>query len=223
MEAQEVDLWDNVGQGWIGGTLWRQPDPQLVLRAEEQWRGWMEGVSALSEDRGLALELPFTYGHWPWGDFAIEASKTLHEEIYTVTRISDGGTRWERVWVEGMMLLSTLALPCRAASHVGKPAIYLDLIATAPWNLPGVLTPPRYKFTGLILMRQAIDASREIGLKGRLGLHALDDAAAWYRKLGMVSLGRDPAKENLEYFELEEAAAEALYPSEGEDDEKDHA
>lgn len=223
IESEEVALWDNARKGVETATLWKQPEPELVLRGEEQWRGWMEGVAAINASRGLGLRLPFTYAHWPWGYIAVRASKSLREEVYAVTRTTNAGTPHQRVWVEGMMHLSTYEHACRAESHKGKPGIYLDLIATAPWNLPGVLTPPRFKFVGAILMRQAIDVSRDLGFKGRIGLHALDDAAAFYSKVGMVSLGRDPKKENLGYFELEESAAEAFYPTEGSDDEENPA
>ncbi|TWD77948.1 hypothetical protein FB547_1083 [Variovorax beijingensis] len=223
-ESEDIELWDNARKVWEPGTLWRQPDTQLVLRAEEQWRGWMEGVAAINVDRELGVTLPFTYAHWPWGFIAVQASRSLREEVYAVTRTINPGTDGQRVWVEGLMHLSTYEHACRAESHKGKPGIYLDLIATAPWNLPGVLTPPRYQLVGKILMRQAVDISRDLGFKGRVGLHALDDAALWYeKKIGMVSLGRDPKKENLEYFELEEAAAEAFYPLEGDDDEENPA
>lgn len=217
-ESQDIELWDRARKVWEPGALLRQPDPILVLRAEEQWRGWMEGVSALNADRGLGMTLPFTYAHWRWGAIATGAIRAMREEVYAVTRTTHAGTPWERVWVEGLMHLNTYELKCRANSHAGKGAIYLDLIASAPWNLPDVLTPPRYKYVGMILMHQAIDVSRDLGFKGRLALHALDGAASWYTEIGMVSLGRDPKKENLEYFELEEAAAEAFYPSEGEEE-----
>lgn len=222
-EREDVPLWDNVRKGVEPATLWKQPDPELVSRAEEQWRGWMEGVAAINASRGLGMKLPFTYAHWPWGQLAVKAGTSLREEVYAVTRTTDAGTQCERVWVEGMMHLSTYAHACLAASHTGKPGIYLDLIATAPWNLPGVLTPPRFKFVGAILMRQAIDVSRDLDFKGRIGLHSLGGAANFYKKVGMVSLGRDPKKQDLEYFELEEAAAEAFYPSKGSDDEENPA
>jgi hypothetical protein len=222
-ESEDVALWDNARKGIDPAKLWKQPDPELILRGEEQWRGWMEGVAAINASRGLGIRLPFTYAHWPWGYIAVRASKSLREEVYAVTRTTDAGMPHHRVWVEGMMHLSTYAHACLAESQKGKSGIYLDLIATAPWNLPGVLTPPRFKLVGVILLRQAIDVSRDLGFKGRIGLHALDDAAGFYTKHGMVSLGRDPKKQNLEYFELEEAAAEAFYPSEGIDDEEDPA
>jgi hypothetical protein len=222
-EREDVVLWDNARKGVEPATLWKQPDAELILRGEEQWRGWMEGVTAIDASRGLGMRLPFTYAHWSWGYIAVRASKSLREEVYAVTRTTITATLRPRVWVEGMMHLSTYAHACRAESHKGKSGIYLDLIATAPWNLPGVLTPPRFKLVGVILLRQAIDVSRDLGFKGRLGLHALDDVAGFYKKHGMVSLGRDPNKQNLEYFELEEAAAEAFYPSEGNGDEEDPA
>jgi len=222
-ESEEVPLWDNSRKGWEIGTLVKQPPQDLMLGAEEQWRGWMEGVAAINADRGLGMTLPFTYAHWPWGYISMRASKSLREEVYALTRVTDAGTPQERVWVEGMMHLSTYEHTCSAPSHKGKLGIYLDRLATAPWNLPGVLTPPRFKFVGVALMHQVIDVSRDLGFKGRVVLHSLDGAADFYKKLGMVSLGRDPKKENLERFELEEAAAEAFYPSEGSDDEENLA
>ena len=91
---------------------------------------------------------------------------------------------------------------------VGLPLVYVDYLATAPWNLPGLVASPRFTRCGAALVWTALRYSVSLGLAGRLGLHSLQGAEGFYRdKLKMTDMGIDPAYENLRYFEMTEAGA----------------
>jgi hypothetical protein len=55
----------------------------------------------------------------------------------------------------------------------------------------------------------AVQWSIDLGFKGRIGLHALPQADAFYRDVcGMTDLGQDPAYHSLRYFEFSEQQAD---------------
>jgi len=87
--------------------------------------------------------------------------------------------------------------------------VYLEFLATAPWNRPEFQQPVRLKGCGRIFTLAAIEVSRALGGKGRIGLHSLPAAEEFYeRKCGMTRLGPDAAHQNLVYFEMTETQAD---------------
>src|SRR5271156_3290416 len=90
----------------------------------------------------------------------------------------------------------------QSPSQAGKPLVYLDYLEVAPWNRPDFGPVPRLRGVGSALITAAVALSDEEGFKGRLGLHSLPQADAFYRKIGMTDLGPDPAYQNLRYFEM---------------------
>lgn len=96
-------------------------------------------------------------------------------------------------------------------SQIGMSMLYLDFVATAPWNRPTFQTPPKYKGTGTIFVTAAIHLSLELGFKGRIGLHSLPNAERFYEnKVGMTRLGPDASHEDLNYYEMSRDAAKAF-------------
>ncbi len=60
-----------------------------------------------------------------------------------------------------------------------------------------------WRVWGSTLLAVAIQLSIEEEFSGRIGLHSLPQANAWYANAcGMSSLGPDSAKQNLHYFEM---------------------
>lgn len=111
--------------------------------------------------------------------------------------------------IEGLLILSYL-VTCRLPDQIGKDLVYIEYLATAPWNRPIGGQIPRYRRVGSFLTRAAIQMSFENDLKGRLGLHSLPKAESFYRdKIGLTDLGPDPDPryQGLRYFELSEARA----------------
>ena len=81
------------------------------------------------------------------------------------------------------------------------PLVYVEAIATAPWNRSDIEQPPWLKRVGTLLLLYARQRSVELNYGGRVGLHSLPGAEGFYRQQQMVELGPDPEKENLVYFE----------------------
>ncbi len=109
---------------------------------------------------------------------------------------------------QGLMILE---LDChRSRLESGQSLVYVDYLATAPWNRSSIQNLPSYKGVGTALFTLAIKRSFDLGYKGRLGLHALPLAEAFYSKLEMVDFGNDADKQNLKYFELSSDKALAI-------------
>lgn len=110
--------------------------------------------------------------------------------------------------VEGAMIL--------AFGHFSRlgtasdPLVYVDYLATAPWNRPAIQRPERFRRLGTILLGAAIAVSQMRGQEGRCGLHSLPPAEGFYRIAGMQDLGPDPAYHDLHDFEFDVAGARAF-------------
>ena len=142
--------------------------------------------------------------HWRW-----------HEKVHQRT----GHLQWESCAVrcdgrtQGLMYLDLLRR-CRLPSQQNLHMVYIDMLATAPWNRP-ILTPqPKYRGVGGVLMAEAIFHSDDEGFGGRIGLHSLPQSEEFYRtQWKMESLGPDTSFGGLVYFELTtERATEFLSP-----------
>jgi hypothetical protein len=113
---------------------------------------------------------------------------------------------------QGMMLVDTTMKRCRLESQKGKNLVYVSFVETAPWNRKELLfDPPRYRGVGAILIRAAIELSKEAEFKGRMGLHSLPQANSFYANVcGMTDLGADQDYQGLRYFEMSPEQAEAF-------------
>jgi hypothetical protein len=101
---------------------------------------------------------------------------------------------------QGLMILEIDYHRSRVES--GKNLVYIDYLATAPWNRPSIQNPSMYRGIGTALLFFAIKRSFELEYKGRIGLHALPLAETFYKKIGLVDFGADTSKQGLSYFEL---------------------
>lgn len=112
--------------------------------------------------------------------------------------------------LQGLMLANDLK-SARVQAQFGTPIVYVELLATAPWNRAKIQKPKRFRGVGTVMMAAAIQLSLDLGFKGRIGLHSLPDAEAFYQNdCGMTPLGRDTAYGNWIYFEMTEEQAEAF-------------
>jgi GNAT superfamily N-acetyltransferase len=98
----------------------------------------------------------------------------------------------------------------RSRCDPGKPIVYVDFLATAPWNRQSLENPPRYRGVGSALLEYARIRSCELEYQGRLGLHSLSGAENFYKAFRfrddereMKNFGPDYDKQNLTYFERE--------------------
>jgi hypothetical protein len=112
---------------------------------------------------------------------------------------------------QGMMFTDTTTKRCRMSVQAGKNLVYVSFVENAPWNRKELFDPPRYRGVGSILIRAAIELSKELEFKGRIGLHSLPQANGFYANFcGMTDLGADSANQDLRYFEMTPEQAEAF-------------
>lgn len=113
---------------------------------------------------------------------------------------------------QGLMLVDATTKRCQLASQKGKNLVYVWFVENAPWNRKELFDPPRYRGVGSILIRTAIELSKQEEFKGRIGLHSLPQANGFYANVcGMTDMGIDPDnQEGLRYFEMTPEQAEAF-------------
>jgi len=102
--------------------------------------------------------------------------------------------------VQGVLALSGTPEPSRLVKI--ERVLIVRYLATAPWNRPALSGGARFRWTGTVLLGQAVLDSMAAGCLGRLGLHSLNASDDFYRKLAFCDLGPDPAERGLRYFEL---------------------
>ena len=101
--------------------------------------------------------------------------------------------------VQGVMLLETQWH--RSWSPARSPLVYVEYLASAPWNRRPIEDPPYLAGVGRTLLLLARQRSVELGYGGRVGLHSLPRTEAFYHRNNMAGYGSDPDKDGLVYFE----------------------
>ena len=129
--------------------------------------------------------------HWDWNAKHKATTSYLNYERFAL--------ECDQI-TQGLMMLELDSH--RSRLELGKSIVYVDFLATAPWNRRSIQNPPDYKGVGSVFFQFAILRSHELEYQGRVGLHALPKAVDFYTKLGMKSFGPDSEKQNLHYFEL---------------------
>lgn len=137
--------------------------------------------------------------HWDWKVKAEAWRPVLGYHSFALT--CGGG-------LQGLMWVCDFK-SARLPAQFGKPVVYVEFLASAPWNRAEIQTPPRYRGVGTVMIAAAIELSRELGYRGRIGLHSLPRAERFYREAcQMTELGYDAADEGLMYYETTEKQAE---------------
>jgi len=130
--------------------------------------------------------------HWDWS----QKADMLNLLAYRCMGIEQKGR------MQGLMMLSTLAVKGRLGSQAGKAVLYIEFLESAPWNLRDLVGTPQFLGVGVRLLEAAIDFSEEEGFGGRIGLHSLPQSDEFYRKY-MSDLGPDSSQsQGLRYFEM---------------------
>jgi hypothetical protein len=173
-----------------------------VEQAECSWRSvLMESLTELQRS-GLPESQWPEHRHWDW----LKKREAIEGLIaYRMFGIKCEGE------MQGLMLVSTAGHPCRISEQKGKEQVYVDFVASAPWNSPGLVASPRFGLVGRVLISTAVQLSVEEGFRGRIGLHSLPQAETFYAaNCGMTDIGKDMKKEGLRYFEMTPAQAAAF-------------
>jgi hypothetical protein len=169
----------------IAASIYRD---YLAHQLEEIEASWAEARDLAAEHGHAAGLAPLEHAHWDWRNKAdsVEAGRHM-----LVALEVDGE-------VQGLMAL--LSLP-RSARLDNGAVLYVDYLEAAPWNLKSFAERPRFVGVGTVLMAEAVRISAEEGLDGRVGLHSLPQAEAFYDKCKMTRVGPDPNYFDLTYFE----------------------
>lgn len=175
--------------------------PFLELESiEALWAEAREHTATAGLVAGLA---PLEHTHWDWRNKA-DSVEAGHHMLVAVECGSEA---------QGIMAVLRTPRPAQLGDgHV----VYVDYVESAPWNLKGSAAPPRYLGVGTILIAEAVRLSLEMGLGGRVGLHSLPQAEAFYTRCGMAKVGPDPHYYDLTYFECTGQQATGWLASVGE-------
>jgi hypothetical protein len=177
-------------------------DDNNLLDFEREWKpvfnsqrpagaSSIERVAADAED-----------AHWDWRRLAEYYRNPLLFGMYAVECAN---------LTQGLMLIAKGGRFSRHPDHPRVDLIYVDRLATAPWNRRAFAAQPIYKGVGQLLLAAAVSLSMDEELEGRLGLHALAGAETFYRDVvGMTDFGPDARYYGLSYFEFSAAQAEAF-------------
>ena len=199
MNRTPIFLLDGAARQPVSADLVESLTLEDVQRVDASWTPFLRQALRDALANGLALDDLPEHSHWQW------------ERKW---RSSAAGSRFLGIECEGEMqaMMSVRTdKTCRLPDQSGLPLIYVDYLAAAPWNLPGVAGQSRFRRGGLALLVAAVQLSRESGYNGRIGLHSLPKAENFYRdRCGMTDLGRDFFYEDLRYLEMTEAQSSAF-------------
>jgi hypothetical protein len=167
--------------------------------ADQQWKPFLTQAVEEALARGVSrYDLPDNK-HWEWE----RKARAMGAESLAFSIEADHET-------QALMIVRTDKI-CRLPQQMGKPMVYVDYLATAPWNLSELVPAPRYKSCGRRMVQAAIRYSASLGFDGRIGLHSLYGAEGFYRSgLRMQDCGIDVHYEDLRYFEMTEVIAREI-------------
>ena len=193
---QQVILVDGATRLPFVATLISGADVAQMQIVDAQWLSYLSQAVADALARGIPrYDLP-EHKHWEWERKA--RAMTAGSTAFTIEANGEA---------QAVMIVRT-DKTCRLSVQFREPMVYVDYLASTPWNLAGLVPIPRYSQCEISMVDAAIRHSVAIGFKGRIGLHSLQDAEGFYRdKLLMHDLGVDTAYEDLRYFEMTERDA----------------
>jgi hypothetical protein len=102
---------------------------------------------------------------------------------------------------QGLMKIETQLHTSRQV--YGQKLVYVEFLASAPWNRSFIQSPPKFRGVGTNLLRYARVRSVELGYGGRVALHSLPGSVRFYENQLMSNFGTDEDEDNdnLIYFE----------------------
>jgi hypothetical protein len=200
VSATPVQILDQQTHALVDATLETELAPAQLIAIEAVWGpARLAAVQQRIASGSPAGQFP-QHWHWNWADKAANLQFLAYRCL---------GTECQGQ-MQGLMMVKTAGCAARLPPDVGQPLVYVDYLEVAPWNLRALTDTPRFGGIGVRLIEAAVRLSRDEGFHGRVGLHSLPQAEAFYRDTcRMVCLGADASYEDLPYYELtrEKAAA----------------
>jgi hypothetical protein len=190
--SHEIFLRRNATGEVVQATLHERIDGAYARLVDYAWLTFLHAAEAEAKASGKPF-VELDHAHWAWEAKVSQSAKLLSCPTFAIE--CDGET-------QGLMLVKTDGHFASLPAEKDKPLVYITYLATAPWNLPGVVGQPRFSGVGTVMLAAAVQMSIEAEFKGRVGLHSLPQAESFYECHGLVNLGIDPEKENLKHYEL---------------------
>lgn len=194
VERSTIYLIDGNNGAPVEGELRDAIQDAQLIDWQTRWQPALIGVLKELTKRGVPpAQWPQSW-HWDWRAKMTQVEGLLAFRGFSV--VSQGVT-------QGLMRVD-LNQVARAPVHVGKPLVYVDYLEVAPWNRSDLGQTPRLKGVGTALLVAAVVLSEQEGFAGRIGLHSLPQADAFYRdRCAMTDLGPDKSySRHLRYFEM---------------------
>lgn len=199
--AGQVVLYNRESRSFDKAEVYQELDQKNFDDFDRLWKPILAKRAAEVRTAAEAASANVQDAHWDWVGKAKIAAMMMAQETFAV----------ECGETQGLMLVNLNAFG-QLDVQKGRELIYVELLATAPWNRtkPKLVDSPRYKGVGRILIATAISLSIESGFHGRLGLHSLPQSESWYRdEAGFTDLGLDAPK-RMHYFEVTVDQAKAF-------------
>ena len=177
-----------------------------LLDAESAWTPARYAMIKRLHEGGIPRKEWPQHWHWNWvqklvsrGELDIGGALSAHRLM---------GIHGADAW-QGLVLCTAIGRQTRLLKE-GRDLLYVDYIESAPWNLEVELLgqEARYRGAGSQLIELSLRLSEALGLKGRVGLHALPQACDFYDRRGFTDLGEDSNSHGLHYFEMSEQRAQ---------------
>jgi hypothetical protein len=201
--VETVELYNRLTNSYEPASIFQEIDNTNLDHYEHLWTPqFQKRLSKISSADDVQAANMQDW-HWDWSSKAEQRAGALGYESFAVECAG---------LTQGLMYLKTTAF-ARVKVHQGLDLVYVDLLATAPWNRNGFTTTPKYKGVGRVLLVTAISFSSSLGFRGRIGLHSLPQSKTWYKTVcGMTDLGADPAIPPgvMHYFEMTEVQAKTF-------------
>lgn len=168
----------------IGGTI----RVGITDRALAQAGRWRLRLKERHEEDAL----------WDWRAFVSE---------YPISRPAKAArygqySLWVARELQALMILEESGRR-RTTKRASLPQVYIEYLSVAPHNRPTLQRPRKVAGCGSAMLKWAITLSARKGWRGRVGLHSLPGALAFYKKQGFRDFGADPDEEGFHYMEFE--------------------
>jgi len=173
--------------GFISRTIAGTIEARIRRKALAQAGRWRHALLAHGEEDAK----------WDWAEFLRERSRAEKEGVSRHARYS----LWALGRLQALMILDISGMVYRTRGS-RLPQVYVEYLAVAPGNRPGVRSPRVLRGCGASLLRVAVRVSIRRGWKGRVALHTLPGAKAFYEGQGFRDLGSDPGEGGYHYMEI---------------------
>lgn len=171
----------------VQADIYREYPSAELEEIESRWAEIRDRVAAQGRATGLAS---VEHSHWDWRN-KIQSVKAGRHMLVAVEYEGE---------VQGIMAVLQSPQHSRLS---GEPLVYVDYLESAPWNLRLPTVAPRFMGIGTVLVAEAVHLSLDSGFEGRVGLHSLPQAEAFYKsRCQMTELGQDGQYFDLTYFEF---------------------